>query len=181
MINSILYGLHITEAINEKDALADLVAHGDDLLLSDKHFVNELTQWKRLNKCRISRNSITSIISKLNPYTTNSFQFRKKQEEKVRELAATSPVLVILDSCSDRPLDWINTGMALTNILLLASSENVCSSFLNQPIHIPQLRFKLLDRIRKEKGFPQILLRMGYSRQDIRPTPRIDVEEILIP
>ncbi|MFY9567042.1 MAG: hypothetical protein WAQ29_11880 [Nitrososphaeraceae archaeon] len=42
------------------------------------------------------------------------------------------------------------------------------------------MRLKLLDTIRKEKGFPQILLRMGYSRQDIRPTPRRDVEEILI-
>jgi hypothetical protein len=42
--------LHITEAINEKDTLAELVAYGDDLLLSDKHYVNELTQWTRLNK-----------------------------------------------------------------------------------------------------------------------------------
>ena len=104
--------------------------------------------------------------------------YRSIQRE--RRISRTSPVLAILGSYLDRPLDWINIGIALSNILLLASSENVCCSFLNQPIQVPQLRLKLLDTIRKEKGFPQILLRMGYSRQDIRPTPRRDVEEILI-
>jgi hypothetical protein len=68
------------------------------------------------------------LVSKINPQTTKSFQFSKKRRDKVRELAATSPVLVILGSSSDRPLDWIRTGMALTNILLLASSENVVLS-----------------------------------------------------
>jgi hypothetical protein len=178
--------LHITEAINEKDILADLVAYGDDLLLSDKYFMNEITQWTRLNKYCISRNSklrtlgFSNLISKINPHATKSSQFNKKREKKVRELASTSPVLVILGSPSDNPLDWISTGMALTNILLLASSENVCCSFLNQPIHVPQLRLKLLDAIGKEKGFPQILLGMGYSRHDMRPSPKRDLEDILI-
>jgi hypothetical protein len=179
--------LHITEAINEKETIAGLVAYGDDHLLSDQQFVNELTQWAHLNKYCISRNrksryrsGIASLISKINPQTTKSIQFNKKREDKVRELAATSPILVILGSPLDRPLDWISTGMALTNILLLASSENVCCSFLNQPIHVPQLRLKLLDAIGKEKGFPQILLGLGYSSLDIRPSPKRDVEEILV-
>jgi hypothetical protein len=179
--------LHITEASKEKDALAELVAHGNHLLMSDKHFVNELIQWARPNNNFPSKKNsvshyalgITNFISRINPYSVKSFQISKKQDEKVHELAATSPVLAILGSYSDRPLDWINTGIALSNILLLASSENVCCSFLNQPIQVPQMRLKLLNIIRKEKGFPQILLRMGYSRQDIRPTPRRDVEETL--
>ncbi|MGA7693284.1 MAG: hypothetical protein WCA61_13375, partial [Nitrososphaeraceae archaeon] len=41
--------LHITEASKEKDALAELVVHGNHLLLSDKHFVNELIRWARPN------------------------------------------------------------------------------------------------------------------------------------
>jgi hypothetical protein len=77
-------------------------------------------------------------------------------------------------------LDWINTGMALTNILLLASSENVSCSFLNQPIQVSKLRPKLLDAIGKEKGFPQILLRMGYNSHKIAPSPRRNVEEVLL-
>ena len=179
--------LHITEAINEKDTLADLVAYGDDLLLSNKHYENRLTQWACPNKRRINGNSklryrfgIANLISKINSQTTKSILFNKKREEKVREITATSPILVILGSPLDRPLDWISTGMALTNILLLASSENVCCSFLNQPIHVPQLRLKLLDAIGKEKGFPQILLGIGYSRHDTRPSPKRDVEEILV-
>ena len=106
------------------------------------------------------------MISKINPQTTKSFLSNKKREKGVRKLVATSPVLVILGSSTDKPSDWLNTGMALANILLLASSENVCCSFLIQTIHILQLRSKLFDAIGKEKGFPQILLGIGYSRHE---------------
>jgi hypothetical protein len=118
-------------------------------------------------------------MSMISPFIIKTFNINKKQAEKDRELAATSPVLAVLGSPSDEPLDWINTGMALANILLLASSENVCCSFLNQPIQISKLRPKLLDAIRKNKGFPQVLLRMGYSSEQIRPSPRRNVEEVL--
>jgi hypothetical protein len=70
--------------------------------------------------------------------------------------------------------------MALTNILLLASSENASCSFLNQPIQVSRLRPELLDAIGKEKGFPQILLRMGYNSYKIAPSPRRNVEEVLL-
>jgi hypothetical protein len=177
--------LHITEEFNEKNALAELVAHGIHILLSNKHFVRELIAWTRLNNCCSRKSGILgyalgtiNFITKKD-YNTKLFQFSKKQVEKDRELAATSPVLAILGSYSDGPIDWMNTGMALTNILLLASSENVSCSFLNQPIQVPHLRFKLLDAIRKEKGFPQILLRMGYNTHEIRPTPKRNVEEVL--
>jgi hypothetical protein len=115
----------------------------------------------------------------ISPFVIKKFNINRKQAEKDWECAVTSPVLAVLGSHSDEPLDWINTGMALANILLLAGSENVCCSFLNQPIQIPQLRPKLLDAIGNKKGFPQVLLRMGYYNQQIRPTPRRSVEEVL--
>jgi hypothetical protein len=67
----------------------------------------------------------------------------------------------------------------LTNILLLASFENISCSVLNQPIQVPQLRLELLDVIKKGKGFPQIMLGIGYNRHEIKPTPRRNVEEVL--
>lgn len=176
--------LHIVEETETKNILAELVARGDKTLLSDKNFVRELIVSTRLNKNYGFRRGgmsgqaigISNLISKMRPY----FQFSKKQDEKDRQLASTSSALAILGSYSDGVLDWINTGMALTNILLLASSENASCSFLNQPIQVSRLRPKLLDAIGKEKGFPQILLRMGYNSHKIAPSPRRNVEEVLL-
>lgn len=176
--------LHIVEETDTKNTLAELVARGDNILLSDKNFVHELIVSTRLNKNYGFRRGgmpgqalgISNFISKISPY----FQISKKQDEKDCQLAATSSALAILGSYSDRVLDWINTGMTLTNILLLASSENVSCSFLNQPIQVSKLRPKLLDAIGKEKGFPQILLRMGYNSHKIAPSPRRNIEEVLL-
>jgi len=178
--------LHIAEEDDEKNALAELIVQGDRIQLSDKHFRRELVSCIRLNRSRRRRgdiprysSGISNFMSMISPFVIKTFIINKKQAEKDRELAARSPVLAVLGSHSDEPLDWINTGMALANILLLASSENVCCSFLNQPIQISQLRPKLLDAISKNKGFPQVLLRMGYSSEQIRPSPRRNVEEVL--
>jgi hypothetical protein len=176
--------LRIVEETDTKNTLAELVARGDNILLSDKNFVRELILSTRLNKNYGFRRGgmpgqalgISNLFSKMRPY----FQISKKQDEKDRQLASTSSALAILGSYSDGVLDWINTGMALTNILLLASSENVSCSFLNQPIQVSRLRPELLDAIGKEKGFPQILLRMGYNSYKIAPSPRRNVEEVLL-
>jgi nitroreductase len=178
--------LHIADEDDEKNALAELIVQGDRIQLSDKRFRRELVSCIHLNRSRRRRSDIpryasgiSNFMSMISPFIIKTFNINKKQAEKDRELAATSPVLAVLGSHSDEPLDWINTGMALANILLLASSENVCCSFLNQPIQISQLRPKLLDAISKNKGFPQVLLRMGYSSERIRPSPRRNVEEVL--
>jgi hypothetical protein len=63
-------------------------------------------------------------------------------------------------------------------MLPTAQIENVWSSFLNQPIEVPELHPKVQELVKEQKGFPQILLRMGYG-MDIRPTPRRPVDDVL--
>jgi hypothetical protein len=120
-----------------------------------------------------------SHFLRLGPFAVRRFNISKKQAELNRKSAIRSSALAVLGSYSDRPLDWIITGMALANVLLLARSEDIWCSFLNQPIQIPELRHKVIDTIKKERGFPQVLLRMGYYSHDIRPTPRRNLEEVI--
>jgi hypothetical protein len=63
-------------------------------------------------------------------------------------------------------------------MLLLARSENVWSSFLNQPIEVPELRPRVQEVVKEQKGFPQLMMRMGYG-QDVKPTSRRPVDEVL--
>jgi hypothetical protein len=63
-------------------------------------------------------------------------------------------------------------------MLLLARSENVWSSFLNQPIEVPELRPRAQEVVKEQKGFPQLMMRMGYG-QDVKTTPRRPVDKVL--
>lgn len=118
-------------------------------------------------------------MSLMGPFVLRTFDAGKGQAAKDRQLAAGSPVLAILGTNSDEPIDWIKVGLALGCMLLFASSENIWSSFLNQPIEVPELRGRVRDVMkRKEEGFPQLLLRMGYGHE-VKPTPRRPVEEVI--
>jgi hypothetical protein len=176
--------LHIAEETYEKNALAELVARGGLLQLSDRRFRGELASWVNLNRSH-RRDGIPgyalerSHSLRLGPFAIRRFSISKKQAKENRESAMRSSALLVLGSYSDGSLDWIITGMSLANILLLARSEDIWCSFLNQPIQIPELRDNVIHTIGKEKAFPQVLLRIGYYGRDIRPTPRRDLEEVI--
>ena len=69
------------------------------------------------------------------------------------------------------------TTIPCLSLLLLVRSENIWASFLNQPIEVAELRPKV-ERILDERGYPQVMMRMGYG-QDTKPTPRRQVDEVL--
>lgn len=176
--------LHITKEENEKNSLADLIAAGDRIQLSDKRFRRELATWIHSNRSHSKDGmpgyafGFNDIMSHMGPFVLRTFDFGKGQAAKDRQLAAGSPALAILGTRSDEPMDWLKAGMALSRMLLTAQAENVWSSFLNQPIEVPELRPKVRELVKEEKGFPQILLRMGYGK-DVKPTPRRPVDDVL--
>ncbi|MDM9382753.1 nitroreductase [Chlorogloeopsis sp. ULAP01] len=79
------------------------------------------------------------------------------------QLITQSPVVAVLGTKSDLPVNWLNTGQALERILLRGQAIGLAASFLNQVIRLPQLRTQLNNLI-YEQGYPQVLLLMGFSR-----------------
>lgn len=177
--------IHIIKEIQVKNALADLVGEADRIQMSDKKFRREVASWIHPNRSH-SRDGIPGYsfglidcMSLMAPFVVRTFDIGEGEAAKDRQLASGSPVLLIMGTDNDEPLDWVKTGMALSKILLLATSEGVWSSFLNQPIEVPQLRSKMMEVVNRQGGFPQLLLRMGYSQKEVRPTPRRQLADFL--
>jgi len=177
--------LYIAEEEDKKNSLADLIAEGDRIQLSDKRFRRELASWIHSNRSH-SKDGMpgyafgyNDIMSRMGPFVLRTFDIGKGQAAKDRQLAAGSPTLAILGTRADEPMDWLKTGMVLSRMLLAAQSENVWASFLDQPIEVPEIRLKVQELLKEEeKGNPQIMLRMGYGK-DLKPTPRRPVEDVL--
>ena len=176
--------LFIIEGDESRNALADLIAEGDRTQAGDPRFRRELAAWLHPNRSR-SRDGMPGyafgfgdLFSYLGPLVIRTFDWGQGKAAKDRQLAAGSPVLVILATVEDSPPNWLAAGQALARVLLHARAENVWASFLNQPIEVATLRPKVKSLI-QEAGVPQLVLRMGYG-QEIKPTPRRSVREVLV-
>ena len=176
--------LHIIMGEENRNMVAGLVAEGDRFQMSDGHFRRELAAWIHPNRTASHDGTpgyafgISSLGSYFGPLVVRTFDIGRGQAAKDRQLATGSPVLAVLGTDGDTPADWLSAGQALTRVLLRARVDEVWASFLNQPVELPDFRSRLKDSLGR-KGFPQLLLRMGYG-QDVKPTPRRTPGEVLM-
>lgn len=177
--------LDVIDEEDKKNTLADLISQGDRIQLSDKRFRRELAAWIHPNRSKSQdgmpgyAHGVTGdIASHLGPFLIRTFDIGKGQAAKDKELATGSPVLAVLGTGADEPLNWIKTGQALERILLRARADNIWTTFMNQPIEVPELRPKLLQALGRATGFPQLLMRMGYGKE-VKPTPRREIDDVI--
>jgi hypothetical protein len=169
----------------KKGVIADLIAEGDRRQAADPAFRRELAAWMRPNRTR-SRDGMPGyahafgdIASLVMPFVIRTFDWGNAQGAKDRRLALGAPALLVVGTERDSAADWLRAGQALGLLLLRACASGVAASFLNQPIEVAVLRTKLAVRL-GARGFPQLLLRVGYGPEG-RGTPRRDLADVVLP
>ena len=176
--------LHLVHGESDRNKVADLVAEGDRIQMANPSFRRELAAWMHRNRT-VSHDGMPGfalglggLTSNLAPIIVRTFDFGEGQAAKDQQLATGSPVLGVLGTDANTPESWLSGGQALERVLLRARAEGVWASFLNQPIEVPELLSKLRDAL-GVKGFPQLLLRLGYGPK-VKPTPRRTPGEVLM-
>ncbi len=176
--------LNLVEGKYSRAAMADLIEEADQLQWANKHFRRELAAWVHPNRS-FSHDGMPGyalgmpdLLSYLGPIAVRTFDLGKGQAARDRQSAIEAPVMALLTTVSDEPPAWLAAGQAVDRVLLLARSEGVYASFLNQPIEVPDLR-PSLSKIAGTQEVPQLLLRMGYGKE-LRPTPRRAVQQFLL-
>jgi nitroreductase len=179
--------LHIIQDTQTRRALGDLVAWGDREQMANRAFRRELARWihpvrgKSKDGLSASVFGLRRPLDLLSPglslllWTINWGRLIAAHDRKLLE---SSPVLAVLSTTHDTPQAWLAAGQALEAVLLHATVAGLGASFLNQPIEVEHLR-KELPSVLGRRGFPQILLRLGYGGR-ARHTPRRPANEVLI-
>lgn len=170
--------------LEERSALADLIAQGDKVQGANKHFRRELASWIHPNRVKTKEGlpgyalGLKELESVVTPILVRTFDWGDGQAAKDRQLAEGSPALVVLSTKEDTPAQWLAMGRALAHFLLLATHFGISVSYLNQPLEVPELR----NAVARQLGimsYPQLILRMGYGPRP-HPTPRRPVAEVLM-
>jgi nitroreductase len=86
------------------------------------------------------------------------------------------PQVAVLVTSTDGPEEWLQAGMALQRVLLLASAHDVSASFVNQPLEHPEQRAYV--RTIAGAGQPQQIIRLGYPSGPGVHTPRRSWREL---
>jgi len=176
--------LHSIDDEPTRLALADLIWKADRTQWADAEFRRELSRWIHPNRSLRQdgipgyASGVDDLLSSVGPLVVRTFDLGEGEAARDQELAIGSPGLVVLCTSEDSPRDWVAAGQALAAVLLQARSQNIWASFLNQPIEIPGIRHQLRTLIDTAQS-PQCILRLGYA-DAVKPTPRRDVEEVLI-
>jgi len=169
---------------HSSEEVLKLIERGDKKQCEDKSFCRELAQWVHPNR-KNSKDGIpgyafgmNDLISYAGPFFIGNLEWGDIQAARDRNLVKGSPVLAVLECKENNPIDWLFTGMSLSRMLLIAADEGISASYLNQPIEVPDLNMQLREMLGL-KGFPQLIIRMGYGKQ-VKPTPRRDVDEVIL-
>jgi len=159
--------LILLERPTELSAFADLLRRADHLQEQDPVFQAELLRWTASHPDREDgvprsaggpRPSEGSVL-KLRDYQAHESTMERRFEQ--------DPLVAVLATPGDGPLDQLRAGQALQRLLLTATVEGLSASFLSQPIEIPFTRGALRELI-GGRAHPQTVLRLGYGY----PTPR---------
>jgi len=182
------FGIELTLVTDAeaRAAIADLVAEGDRIQFSDPCFRRELAAW--VHSRRASSHDgmsgenfgMPDLLSPLGAAVIRTFDLGKGVAASDREtIVDGSPTLAVFSTTDDKPQAWLNTGRALSDVVLALAAAGVTASYLNQPVEVDALRQRLAGAA-GSAGKPQLLMRFGYGETG-RPTVRRKVEAVLLP
>jgi nitroreductase len=156
---------------------AELVAEGAAAQWSNPSWRRELAAWMHSRR-KGDGLSVPGLIAPLAKTVVRTFDMGNGIGAKDRQLAEQSPVLAVLGTPGDAPTDWLSAGQALQRLLLLATNLGLQASYINQPIQVACLRPKLQHAC-SDAGFPQLLLRIGFTAENMPATARRPLANVI--
>lgn len=169
--------IDVIESEENRQRVAELVSEGDLAQWSNPSWRRELAAWMHPRR-RGDGLAMPGIVAPIAQLVVRTFDMGNGVGAKDRQLADESPILAVLGTDGDSVADWLNAGQALEKFLLSAHSQGLQASYLNQPIQVASLRPKLQNLLSKS-GFPQILLRLGFPKDETDASPRRPLDDVI--
>jgi hypothetical protein len=178
--------LHLVTTPGARGALDRIVAMADRTLARDPGVEAELRAWTRTGGAE----AVDGVpASAAGPGAAAAYRARFVERDfdvhgavpsgRTGSMSTDDPMLAVLWTRGDGPLDWVRAGLALESVLLTVTVAGAAASLLNQPTEIPALR----SAVRRElglDGFPQAILRVGVGvGQAATATPRRPLDDVL--
>ena len=168
--------LIVMDTPKKLDTFATLLRRADHLQEEDPAFRSELRTWAD----RAPDNAVDGVPRSAGgprPAVGSLLTLRQFHPDGAVERSYESePLVAMLTTHGDTPLDHLRAGLAVQRVLLSATVLGLSASFLSQPVEVPATRAALRTLL-DVRGHPQTVLRIGYGHPAGR-TPRRPVSAV---
>jgi hypothetical protein len=156
------------EAINK---FAPYILEANTIQLSNPNFKKELIQWLRFSEKEALQkgdglyaacSGMPSPGKTIGNFIVNYFVTVKSEEKRLHKLLDTTTMLVMFTSENNDLLGWVKTGINIQRFALTCTKLGLSHSYINFPCQIKLVRDKMKEELGLA-GFPQIIIRLGYS------------------
>jgi hypothetical protein len=149
------------------------ILEANTMQMSDPCFKHELMKWLRFSEKEallkgdglyaacIGMPSPGKIIGN---FIIEYFVTIKSEEKRLQKQLVATNMLVMFTSENNDFLSWIKTGINLQRFALTCTQLGLSHSYVNLPCQISQVRDKMKNDMGLT-GFPQLLIRLGYSQK----------------
>ena len=152
----------VIDARTESEPLAELLGYAGSVLRDDHAYQRELSAWTA--QIPHAADSVHTLPwSGLIHADTHLPDRITLTERLMRE------GLLVLLTPDDTRMDHFHAGAALEEIWLAAVARGLVASVLTQPLHLPEVRAGLIERLGLP-GYPQAILRVGHPAA---PEPKL--------
>jgi len=150
------------------------IKEANAIQMQDAAFKKELIQWMRFSqqealKCGDGLYAACSGAPSLGRFLGTKLMKLvlnpRNEDKRLINQLINSSACVLITSANDNVEDRVKTGMALQRFALHATKLGINHSYLNAPCQIESVREKLRSSIKIENEFPQLLIRLGYSKK----------------
>jgi hypothetical protein len=172
------------DARSTRQAIAGLIDEADHMQFADPRFRRELASWIHPSRIADGMPSYGAAVGRMldfaAPFVASAvrvFDLGGGTPATDQRLVDGSPLMFGIATRQDNREGWVAAGQALERMLLVAASEGLTASYLNQPIEVSTLREPLRALLRVE-AIPQLLLRVGRGPQTDH-APRRPMSEVV--
>jgi len=177
--------IEIYQNTRDKQNLAKLIHDADLVWFKSKELMEELRGWLR-DDTEMSKDGLpTGVLNLYKMATEVKYLFMgdgkaaKERAERDRLSAIKSPALAVIVSKTDTAEDWIKAGEVYQEMALKLTKMGLGNGFYNTVVELNGQRRKM-GEILGIKGKVQLVVRIGYAKKGVKPSPRRPVKEVLI-
>ena len=178
--------MHFPVREEEKTNLAVAVSWADRVERNDPAYVAEMTAWLRDE--HVHADGVTvQVVPRVEPghprrtsLPLRDFEIGVTGSVLIEHDVAEHPLVGVVMTTSDSPLDQLRAGEATMRLLLQAELAGVAGCPLSQAVDLLAFRVRL-QTLMGWTGFPQMMLRLGIPAPGEPPplTPRRPVGDVL--
>lgn len=165
--------IHFFFGLNEIGQLVPFIIEANAIQMNNPVFIKELIKWMRFSEKEAMQKGdglysactgIPSMGRMLGSFVLKNMVTPKSENKRlVKQLEHTSAIALFTTSGNDIE-DWVKTGMAFQRFALICTKLGLSHSYINSPCQNIQVRDKMKNDLALG-GFPQLLIRLGYSRK----------------